>query len=173
MLVVIGGLPATGKSSVAPLVARRLRAPYLRVDRIEQAAVDTGALRHPVGALGYAVAYALAEEQLSMDLDVVVECVNPIQPTRDTWRETAARAAARVVEVEMVCSDVDEHRRRVETRVSDVQRLVKPTWEQVVGREYEPWTRSRVVIDTSVTTPAAAADAIIAQVTAARLGTRP
>jgi predicted kinase len=155
------------------MVARRLRAPYLRVDRIEQAVVDTGALRHPVGALGYAVAYALAEEQLWLDLDVVVECVNPIRLTRDTWRETAARAAARLVEVEMVCSDVDEHLRRVETRVSDVQRLVKPRWEQVVDREYEPWTRSRVVIDTSVTAPAAAADLITAQVTAARLGTRP
>jgi predicted kinase len=36
VLVVLGGLPATGKSTIASILAEQTKAPYLRVDRIEQ-----------------------------------------------------------------------------------------------------------------------------------------
>ncbi|MGW0585261.1 hypothetical protein ACWD25_57485 [Streptomyces sp. NPDC002920] len=49
----------------------------------------------------------------------------------------------------LVCSDAAEHRRRVETRSVDVPGLPMPGWAEVVGREYEPWERERVVVDTS------------------------
>jgi hypothetical protein len=26
---------------------------------------------------------------------------------------------------------------------------VPPTWQQIVGREYEPWSRDRLVVDTA------------------------
>ena len=92
---------------------------------------------------------ALASEQLTLGLDVIVECVNPIAATRDAWVSTATAADAGSVEVEVVCSDLAEHRRRIETRASDVDGLVKPTWDEVVGREYEPWNRPHLVIDLS------------------------
>src|SRR3712207_2674928 len=119
VLVVVGGLPGTGKSTIAEHLARLVQAPYLRVDRIEQAIVAYSSLQHPVGAAGYAVAYALAREQLTLGLDVIVECVNPVALTRDSWATTAADVDAALVEVEMVCSDPTEHRRRVMHRGSD------------------------------------------------------
>jgi predicted kinase len=127
VLVVVGGLPATGKSTISERLARLVRAPYLRVDRIERAIVAYSSLEHPVGPAGYAVAYALASEQLTLGLDVIVECVNPIAITRDSWAATAADAAAAIVEVEVICSDPVEHQRRVLNRLSDVDGLVKPT----------------------------------------------
>jgi predicted kinase len=74
VLVVVGGLPATGKSTIAIALARRTATPYLRVDRIEQAIVAWSALSHPLGPVGYAVAHALAREQLELGLNVIVEC---------------------------------------------------------------------------------------------------
>src|SRR5919202_3628967 len=97
VLVVVGGLPASGKSTIGECVARLVRAPYLRVDRIEQAIVDYSPLEHPVGAAGYAVAYSLAREQLTLGLDVVVECVNPVAVTRDAWVATATTGNAAVL----------------------------------------------------------------------------
>src|SRR5213075_1931396 len=97
VLIVVGGLPATGKSTIADHLARLIRAPYLRVDRIEQAIVAYSPLEHPIGAAGYAVAYALASEQLTLGLDVIVECVNPIALTRDSWAATAADLDAPIV----------------------------------------------------------------------------
>ena len=167
-LIVVGGLPATGKSTLAEHLARWIRAPYLRVDRIEQAIVATTPLTHPVGNAGYAVAYALAAEQLGLGLDVIVECVNPLAITRDSWVDTAAAAGAAVVEVETICSDTVEHHRRVQTRRTDVPGLVKPTWPEVVAREYEAWTRPHIVVDTARTSVEDAVELIAVEVAARR-----
>jgi predicted kinase len=160
VLVVIGGLPATGKSTIATTLARRTSTSYLRVDRIEQAIVAWSALSHPLGPVGYAVAHALAREQLALGLDLIVECVNPTALTRDGWVGTAKAAGAELVEIEVICSDEDEHRRRAEARSSDVDGLVKPTWRAIVDREYEPWLRRPLVVDSATTSPDSAAQRI-------------
>lgn len=164
VLIVVGGLPATGKSTAATALARRLRAPYLRVDHIEQAVVTWTALTHPVGPVGYAVAHALAGDQLRLGLDVIVECVNPSSVTRDAWVGTAAAAPAALLEVELVCRDAVEHRRRVETRTSDVAGLVKPTWAELGDRAYEPWDRPHLVLDTATTAVETAVELLVAEI---------
>lgn len=88
-----------------------------------------------------------------MGIDVIVECVNPLAVTRDAWISVAERAGAAVVEVELVCSYPAEHRRRVETRDTDVEGLVEPTWEEVARREYQPWDRLHLIIDSTRTSP--------------------
>lgn len=71
MLVVLGGLPATGRTTLARLLVGRTGAVHLRVDTIEQALVRSGLARHPVGPAGYVVGYALAEQHLRQGLSVV------------------------------------------------------------------------------------------------------
>jgi predicted kinase len=166
VLVVVGGLPATGKSTTAEHLARHIRA----LTRGPNRAGDRRhlATSHPVGIAGYAVAYALAAERLGLGLAVVLECVNPVAVTRDSWVETATAACAPIVEVETVCSDAVEHRRRVESRLTDVAGLVKPTWPQVVARGYEPWRRPHIVIDTALTSVKDAVELIAAEVLARR-----
>lgn len=168
VLVVIGGLPATGKSTIAVAVARTTAIPYIRVDRIEQAIVAWSPLSHPVGPVGYAVAHQLALEQLLLGLDVVVECVNPVALTRDAWASTATTGGAGLLEVEVSCSDRAEHRRRVESRASDVDGLVKPTWAEVVDRDYEPWSRTPLRLDTATTSVDVAAEQVTSALRAAR-----
>ena len=168
VLVVVGGLPATGKSTIATVVARRTKAPYLRVDRIEQTIVAWSALTHPLGPVGYAVAYELAREQLRLGLDVIAECVNPIALTRDAWLDIAAASGAAIVEVEVICSDEVEHRRRVATRTSDVEGLLKPTWSEIMDREYEPWSRPHLPVDSARISVEDAAMLIAARMVSAR-----
>ena len=88
--------------------------------------------------------------------------------TRDAWRATAEAAGAALVEVEIICSDEAEHRRRVESRISDVAGLRKPTWREVLEREYEPWDRPHLVLDSTKSPVSESADRIIATVGAAR-----
>jgi predicted kinase len=170
VLVVVGGLPATGKSTIAIALALRTSTPYFRVDRIEQAIVAWSALSHPLGPVGYAVAHVLAREQLELGLDVIVECVNPMALTRDAWVETAEAAGAALIEVEVICSNEDEHKRRAETRRSDVAGLVKPQWSAILDREYEPWLRKPLVIDSSTTSPDSAAQRIASRMASVEQG---
>jgi predicted kinase len=139
MLIIFGGLPGTGKTTIAQALARELAAVYLRIDSIEQA-IRTS----PMDDAGYSVAYAVAEDNLGLGRTVIADSVNPLRVTRDAWVAVANRARVKAVEIEIMCSNATEHRRRVEGRIGDF-----PTWTEVVGREYHPWNRDHIVIDTA------------------------
>ena len=53
--------------------------------------------------------------------------------------------AVELLEIEVVCSDEAQHRRRVESRVTDIPGLVLPTWQQILDRRYEPWKTAHVI----------------------------
>jgi len=149
-LIVFGGLPGTGKTSLARAVAEEHSATYLRIDTIEQALRSSGVLvGDDVGPAGYLVAYKLAESNLLISRMVIADSVNPLAVTRDAWRQVAATTSSQIIEIEVVCSDITEHRRRVETRSVDVPGLALPCWQDVVDRDYEPWNRPRIVLDTA------------------------
>ena len=149
MLIAFGGLPGTGKTTIARMLAIRRSATYLRIDAIEQAIRDAAVLTADVGASGYAVANALAESNLAIGQVVVADSVNPVAASRRAWRAIAARNNIRLIEVELVCSDPVEHRRRVEGRTSDIPALVLPTWRAVLDRAYDPWDEPHLIIDTT------------------------
>jgi len=150
-LIVLGGLPGTGKSTIAAPLARRLSAAYLRIDTIEQSLVNSGELGAAPQAVGYITGYALAADQLRVGVSTVIECVNPLTITRDAWYRVAIEHDCWIAETELICSNLNDHRRRVESRSSDIPGLVLPTWQQVRDRHYEPWDRDHLVIDTSIT----------------------
>ncbi len=147
MLLSLGGLPGVGKTTLARGLAQRTGAVHLRVDTIEQALRSWNA--GDVGPAGYLVAYAVAEDNLRLGRMVIADSVNPLAVTRDAWRAVAERASARLVEIEVICSDPALHRRRVETRTTDIDGLVLPTWQAVLDRDYARWDRPRIELDTA------------------------
>jgi len=149
MLIIFGGLSGTGKTTIARELSSQLGATYVRIDSIEQAIRDSGTIAQPINDAGYRVAFAIAEDNLRLGRTVISDSVNPIHPSRDAWISVAHRAQVRVAEVEIICSDALQHRQRVETRPSDIDGLRLPTWEEVISREYEPWDRQHIVIDTA------------------------
>ena len=165
MLIVLSGLSGAGKTTIARGLARELAAVYLRIDSIEQAI--RGSDRQVEGE-GYDVAHAVAEDNLRLGSIVVADCVNPWPLTRDEWRAVAERTGVPVLDVEIVCSDAQEHRRRVETRVADITGHRLPTWQEVVERDYRAWDSQRMVIDTARLNVEQSVRTILASVPASR-----
>ncbi|RXT46655.1 kinase [Bradyrhizobium betae] len=146
MLIVFGGLPGTGKTTIARELTVRLAATYLRIDSIEQTLRDADLA---VGATGYVLANALAAENLRLGRSVIADCVNPVLASRAGWRQTALQSSACMIEIEVVCGNPVVHRQRVESRLPDIDGLKLPTWDDVVSRAYEPWDREHLVLDTA------------------------
>jgi predicted kinase len=97
---------------------------------------------------GYCVGNAVAADNLRIGRTVIADSVNPIPLSRDVRVEVANRAQVSAVEIEVTCSDTKEHQRRVETRISDIPRSRSLTWQEIVSRDYRPWNREHIVIDT-------------------------
>lgn len=162
-LIVLGGLPGTGKTTIARLLARRTGAVHLRIDSIEQALLASGLTPAQVGAAGYIAAQRLAVDNLLPGRSVIADCVNPVQASREGWRAVATETGAAFMQVELVCTDAAAHRRRIETRHADIPGHLLPDWSRVMAmaKDYEPWPAD-LVIDTAM----ASAETAAARITA-------
>ena len=147
MLYVFGGLPGVGKSTLAEALTRERNAVYLCIDTIEQVLGRTN--QSDIGERGYIVAYAMALDNLRLGVQVIADCANTVEITRAAWRGVAERSGHRYVEIEVVCSDRDERRNRVEVRREEACRPNLPNWKDVTNRTYEQWMSGHIVLDTA------------------------
>jgi predicted kinase len=162
MLIVLGGLPGVGKTTIARELARILGAVHVRIDSIEQAIRASNVVSGSLDDAGYRAGYAVAEDNLRLERTVIADSVNPWPLTRDAWVGVANRAGVRIVEIELTCSDHAEHRRRVEQRTDDVPGLERTTWADVVSRDYRPWHGEHLIVDTAGRSPSECVAQIVA-----------
>lgn len=145
MLIIFGGLPGVGKTTIAKALVKSLKAAYLRVDTVEQVLKREAQLDGPEG---YMVCWAQASENLKLGVTVVADSVNAIKVTREAWQNVAIDALVPFLEVELICSNLIEHQKRIETRDADIIGHQLPKWQNVQEREYEPW-KAHLMFDTS------------------------
>jgi len=146
-LYIFSGLPGSGKTTLARLLAPEVGAAHLRIDTIEHALRELCSV--DVESEGYRLAYRVASGILAAGVSVIADSCNPIGLTRREWEQVATTSGAAFVNIEVVCTDAREHRKRVETRTSTITGFRLPTWQEVENREYQAWTEERIVLDTS------------------------
>jgi len=162
-LISLSGLPGVGKTTISRHLCRLVPAFHLRVDTIETS-LKTGPLKvQRLEAVGYLIAAGVAQDNLPLGLDVVADTVNPIDLSRQLWRDAAAAAGSDLFDVEVICSDRAEHRKRIEERETDIPGHVTSTWAQVEAREFHPWPTDVFRVDTAFASAADCAGMIAAE----------
>lgn len=145
MFIIVGGPSASGKTTLCRLLAQEVGAVHVSVEAVERAMVGAGLAKAAIGSAGYAVGQAQAEEHLRQGLTVLADSANALAVTREAWRAVGVRAAVPTIEVEVVCTDPEELRRRMKSRDRGE--------DEQARRRYEPWERDRLVVDTAGRTP--------------------
>jgi len=147
VLYIFSGLPGSGKTTLARNISKILSATYIRIDTIEQGIRDLCDFN--VQGEGYRLAYRIISDNLNIGNNVVVDSCNPIKLTRNEYENIAIENNCKYKNIEIICSDIDEHKKRIETRENDIKNLKLPKWEDVKIREYEAWDKDHITIDTA------------------------
>ncbi len=144
------GLPGAGKSTVADALGRRHGWPVLSVDPVESAMLQVGiASSQPTGLAAYVVVETLAERLLALGQTVIVDAVNDVPEAREQWRGLSGRCGVALEFVEVVCSDRDLHRTRLESRERGLPGFPEPTWASLDPRRVAlgSWSGPRITVD--------------------------
>ena len=147
-LFIFSGLPASGKSTLAKELAKKINATYIRIDTVEQGLKSICKLNNIEGE-GYRLSYLLAKDNLQAGNNVIADSVNPWKLSREEWNNVAVSVGSEYVNIEIICSDKDEHKKRAETRSPGVPGLKNPTWKEIEDRDYHEWKMPRIIIDTA------------------------
>jgi predicted kinase len=148
-LVVVGGVPGTGKSTIAEHAARMLHAAFIAKDVVEATLWRSGIGRDAsAGWAGYELLSSLADAQLRVGASVVLDSVAAYERLRAGWREIALSHGATFRGVECICSDERVHRSRIDGRQRGILGWPELTWSAVeVRSRYEPWPGEHLVLD--------------------------
>ena len=141
LLIEFGGLPGTGKSTLAGHLAEDSGAVWLRIDEIEGAMRRNGLTAAQTGVTAYSVAHDVAASHLRRGLTVIADAVNPVDAARLGWRDLARSVRARHVVIETSCPDPVRQ-----------DRLARRTADALVplpADAYQPRTDDRLIVDTT------------------------
>jgi predicted kinase len=148
-LIVLSGIPGTGKSALAESLAEALDLPVFSVDPIEAALLVSG-IEHGFnsGLAAYSVCVTLADRELLKRQGAIIDAVNGVEPAKQMWRQLAAAHGLMLIVIECICSDAGRHRTRLAHRSRGLG-LPEPTWRDVERRraEYVPWREPVLVVD--------------------------
>jgi predicted kinase len=151
-LIVMSGLPGSGKSAIAEQVAQRLKLPVFSVDPIESAMLQAGIERSfETGLAAYLVAEALAGEQLKLGNSVIIDAVNAEEEAKGVWRGLARKHGLALTVLLVMVSDRALHQKRIEARVRGLHGFREVTWDMVEARErvFTAWKEPALTLDAS------------------------
>jgi predicted kinase len=149
-LVVVTGLPGTGKSTVAESAANILGAPVLSHDWAMSGIRPYPTLQHALdlmeppghGAVGWSILRALARSQLRRSATVILDGVARA-PEVEKCDQVAHEEGARLIVLLTECADAEVHRSRIEGRHRSIPDWYELDWDHVQRsrRSWEPPTR--------------------------------
>jgi predicted kinase len=138
LLVLMTGVPGSGKSTMAEVAGEALGAPVLGHDWVMSGLRPFPELQETLDAMrppgqrsvGWSVLWALARSQLRRGSSVVLDGVAR-QPEVDRTRQVAQQEGAGGLVVMTSCGDADVHRSRVEGRQRRIPDWYELDWDHV------------------------------------------
>lgn len=142
-MVIVGGLPGTGKSTVAAALGDAAGAVVLRTDEIRRRMPDTDRYSHQAIDVTYSEMLGEAESLLLRGEQVILDATWSDGAHRDMARITADRTDSDIIEINCV-APMDVCRARILRRLADGTDVSEATPEvaEDMARSFAPWPQA-------------------------------
>jgi predicted kinase len=150
-LILLAGMPGSGKTTLARMISRELRLPVFSKDRVQRVLRDHHLALENTGD-GYYIILDTADEQLGLGVSVILDATFPLDHFRMVASEMAARHHAKFCAIYCHCSDDEVWRKRMEHRVQYVPGWKPVGWEDVLRMRsyYQPWGSNALAVDSMI-----------------------
>ncbi|MEE8168463.1 MAG: AAA family ATPase [Candidatus Hydrothermarchaeales archaeon] len=149
MLVLITGLPGTGKSTISYRLARNIRASVLRTDEVRKRILEPLTYSEEEKELVYKATFLIAEHLLRARRNVIIDGTFYKMELRRRIYSIAAATRSEMTVVECIAPE-SVIKRRMERRAR--RRTLSDADYEVYKKvkvQYEPIKREHIILDTS------------------------
>ncbi|RXJ71658.1 hypothetical protein CS022_20145 [Veronia nyctiphanis] len=148
-LIVIGGLPGTGKTTLSKALSKRLELPVFSKDELE-AAVSRAeiASNRQMNGVGYELMDTIAHAHIDSCRSVIFDFIASKNRIIECWPSLLSMP---VKYIECICSDESRHQERILSRERGIKGWYELSWEDVaqIKAIYNPYTSERLILDTA------------------------
>lgn len=146
-IIIIGGIPGTGKTTIANALSKKIDAPVFTKDLLEAAIVRSGIVSTgELKGVGYELLAVLAKNELNLGRSAILDCIASSNSIKRFW---SGLTNQRVKYIECVCSNRELHKTRIESRVRGIPGWYEITWNDILKIEgsYHPCSETRLILD--------------------------
>jgi predicted kinase len=156
MIIVVYGLPGTGKSTVANYVAKKINATILRTDVIRKRILQKPAYTDEEKDMIYKKMFDLAEDLIKKGANCILDAAF----TKEKWRDEAV-AIAKKHNVTIILAECVSDQKEIEKRIGFNRRIYSDADYKIylkLKEEFEPTKHEHVTLDTTHDSREAAED---------------
>ncbi len=148
-LIVIGGLPCCGKTTLAKELSSLLSLPVISKDELEAAIARKGLVSNKkMNGVGYELMATIAKNHIDSDSSVIFDFVASKNRVLECW---PSLYNSEIKYIECVCNNEELHKKRIQSRNRNIVGWYELTWEEVleIKSVYEPLFPERHIVDSA------------------------
>lgn len=148
-IIVIGGISGAGKSTLAKELSKLLNIPSFSKDELEAAVSRKGLCNNKdTKNVGYELLSVLAQNQIDNNGSVIIDFIASKQRVMALWPKLLTND---IKYIECICSNVDIHKQRIESRNRGITGWYELTWSDVLKTKkvFQPLQENRLVLDST------------------------
>ncbi|MFT5594831.1 MAG: adenylate kinase family enzyme [Oceanicoccus sp.] len=146
-MIIIGGVPGAGKSTLAKGLSKELNIPAFSKDELEAAVARRGLCKNKeTQGVGFEIMAVIAKTQIENDNSAIFDFIASKSRITEQWSELLE---SEIKYIECICSNEEIHKERIQSRNRNIEGWYELVWEDVltIRKYFQPLMTDRLILD--------------------------